>query len=111
MLPSCFPCDQAKPALVVATLGPLSYVLVLYAVTMAPLSHVAPAREVSTMEAEVRAMMFDPVYWIVIGAGMLLSLWAQFKVKSTFSKYSQVATRSGLTGAQIAKRILELPES
>lgn len=43
--------SQWKPALVVATLGPLSYVLVLYAVTMAPLSHVAPAREVSMLFA------------------------------------------------------------
>ncbi len=40
-----------RHALVVATLGPLAYVLVLYAVTMAPLSHVAPAREVSMLFA------------------------------------------------------------
>jgi drug/metabolite transporter (DMT)-like permease len=40
-----------KPALVVAVLGPLGYVLVLYALTMAPLSHVAPARELSTLLA------------------------------------------------------------
>ena len=38
-------------ALVVAVLGPLGYVLVLYAVRMAPLSHVAPAREVSMLFA------------------------------------------------------------
>ncbi len=43
--------SQWKPALVVAALGPLSYVMVLYAVTMAPLSHVAPAREVSMLFA------------------------------------------------------------
>ena len=36
---------------VVAVLGPLAYILVLYAVTMAPLSHVAPAREVSMLFA------------------------------------------------------------
>jgi drug/metabolite transporter (DMT)-like permease len=42
---------QWKHALVVALLGPLAYVLVLYAVTMAPLSHVAPAREVSMLFA------------------------------------------------------------
>lgn len=42
---------QWRPALVVATLGPLSYVMVLYALTMAPLSHVAPAREVSMLFA------------------------------------------------------------
>jgi drug/metabolite transporter (DMT)-like permease len=42
---------QWKHALVVALLGPLAYILVLYAVKMAPLSHVAPAREVSMLFA------------------------------------------------------------
>ncbi len=43
--------NQWRHALVVAALGPLAYVLVLYAVTMAPVSHVAPAREVSMLFA------------------------------------------------------------
>jgi drug/metabolite transporter (DMT)-like permease len=42
---------QWKHALVVAVLGPLAYILVLYAVQQAPLSHVAPAREVSMLFA------------------------------------------------------------
>jgi drug/metabolite transporter (DMT)-like permease len=42
---------QWRHALVVAVLGPLAYVLVLYAVRLAPLSHVAPAREVSMLFA------------------------------------------------------------
>ena len=42
---------QWRHALVVAALGPLAYVMVLYAVQMAPLSHVAPAREVSMLFA------------------------------------------------------------
>ena len=42
---------QWRAALVVATLGPLSYIMVLYAMRMAPLSHVAPAREVSMLFA------------------------------------------------------------
>jgi drug/metabolite transporter (DMT)-like permease len=44
---------QWKHALVVSTLGPLAYILVLYALTMAPLSHVAPAREISMLVAAV----------------------------------------------------------
>lgn len=44
---------QWRHALVVATLGPLAYVLVLYAARLAPLSHVAPAREVSMLFAAV----------------------------------------------------------
>jgi drug/metabolite transporter (DMT)-like permease len=42
---------QWKPALAVAVLGPVAYTLVLYAMTLAPLSHVAPAREVSMLFA------------------------------------------------------------
>jgi drug/metabolite transporter (DMT)-like permease len=42
---------QWKAALVLAAISPLGYVLVLYAATMAPLSHVAPAREVSMLFA------------------------------------------------------------
>lgn len=51
-------------------------------------------------------MYFDPWYWIVIGVGALLSGWASLKVKGTFARYSSFATRSGLTGAQVAERIL-----
>ncbi len=40
-----------KPALVMAVISPLAYVLVLFAARMAPLSHVAPAREVSMLFA------------------------------------------------------------
>jgi uncharacterized membrane protein len=42
---------QWKHALVVAAISPISYVLVLYAMKSAPLSHVAPAREVSMLFA------------------------------------------------------------
>lgn len=42
---------QWRAALVLAALSPLGYVLVLYAARMAPLSHVAPAREVSMLFA------------------------------------------------------------
>jgi drug/metabolite transporter (DMT)-like permease len=42
---------QWRAAFVIALLGPTAYVLVLYAVQLAPLSHVAPAREVSMLFA------------------------------------------------------------
>jgi len=42
---------QWKHALLIAAVSPLAYVLVLYAVRLAPLSHVAPAREVSMLFA------------------------------------------------------------
>jgi drug/metabolite transporter (DMT)-like permease len=42
---------QWKQALLIAVCGTLGYLLVLYAVQLAPLSHVAPAREVSMLFA------------------------------------------------------------
>jgi drug/metabolite transporter (DMT)-like permease len=42
---------QRRHAFVVGLLSPVSYVLVLYALQTAPLSHVAPAREVSMLFA------------------------------------------------------------
>jgi len=51
-------------------------------------------------------VFFDPLYWVVIGAGMLLSLWASMRVKGTFAKYSKQPTRSGMTGADVARSIL-----
>jgi uncharacterized protein len=51
-------------------------------------------------------MFFDPVYWLVIGAGMLLSLWASMRTKGTFAKFSKFTTQRGMTGAQVAQSIL-----
>ena len=51
-------------------------------------------------------MFFDPIYLLFIAPGFALSLWASFRVKSTFAKYSQVPSRRGLTGAQAAMELL-----
>lgn len=52
-------------------------------------------------------MYFDPTYLLVI-IGAILCIAAQACVSSTFKKYSRVRSRSGMTGAQAAQRILEL---
>ena len=49
----------------------------------------------------------DPVYWGILGIGILLSLVTAGKVKSTFAHYSQIRSRSGLTGADVARAILQ----
>ena len=51
-------------------------------------------------------MMFDPMYFLFIGPGLLLSLWASFRVKSAFKKYSKVRSARGLTGAEAAAEML-----
>ncbi len=48
---------------------------------------------------------FDPTMVLVI-PGFILALWAQFKVKSTFSKYDKYVSRSGMTADQVARAIL-----
>lgn len=50
---------------------------------------------------------YDPTYLLVL-IGAVLCIVAQIRVKSTYSKYSRVRSRSGLTGAQAAQRILQL---
>lgn len=50
-------------------------------------------------------MFYDPTFLLII-PGLILSLWAQWKVKSTYATFSQVGTRSGLTGADVARLIL-----
>ncbi|HBL29180.1 MAG TPA: zinc metallopeptidase [Acidobacteria bacterium] len=50
---------------------------------------------------------FDPLYLLFVGPALLLSVWASFRTRSAFNKYSQVRTMRGLTGAQAAKAILD----
>jgi uncharacterized protein len=50
-------------------------------------------------------MFYDPTYILVI-VGIVLTLAASAKVKSTFAKYSKVRSMSGMTGADAATRIL-----
>jgi Zn-dependent membrane protease YugP len=50
---------------------------------------------------------FDPMYFIIVGPAMLLSIWASFKVKSTFHRYNQVPAASRVSGAQVAHLLLE----
>ncbi|HBG09902.1 MAG: zinc metallopeptidase [Limnochordia bacterium] len=50
-------------------------------------------------------MFYDPTFILVLPA-LLLAMYAQFKVKSTFSRYLQERSQAGLTGAQVAREIL-----
>lgn len=54
----------------------------------------------------MRGIFFDETYLILIPA-MIFALFAQINVKSTFSKYSQKNNSRGLTGAEIARQILD----
>ena len=47
----------------------------------------------------------DYWYLILVLPAVLVSLWAQLRVKSTFAKYSRQMVRSGMTGAQASQYI------
>lgn len=51
-------------------------------------------------------MIFDPLYMLVLGVGLVLSLAAQLWVKSSVNRWSQIGTRRGLTGRDVAEAIL-----
>lgn len=44
---------------------------------------------------------------ILILPAFALALWAQFKVKGTYRQFSEVRSRLGMTGEQVARRILD----
>lgn len=51
-------------------------------------------------------MYIDYYYVVLVIPAMLFAMWAQYKVNSTFGKYSKVRTMSGLTGEQAARAVL-----
>lgn len=49
---------------------------------------------------------WDPTFILLIPA-LILAIWAQNKLSKTYSEYSQLRSSRGLTGADIARRILD----
>lgn len=47
------------------------------------------------------------MYLIYFAIIILIPIWAQFKVKGTYKKYSKVASSSRMTGAEVARKILD----
>jgi Zn-dependent membrane protease YugP len=52
-------------------------------------------------------MYFLGEYWWLMIPGLILGIYAQIKLSSAYGKYVRVRTRSGLTGAQAAREILD----
>jgi uncharacterized protein len=50
---------------------------------------------------------FDPVYLIIALPALLLGMYAQWRVQSNFAKFSRVRTSRGITGAEIARYLLD----
>lgn len=50
----------------------------------------------------------DSYYIMLVLPAVMFALYAQFKVKSTFAKYSRVVNTRGKTGAMVAREILDI---
>ena len=50
---------------------------------------------------------FDYTYFIYIVPALIVTMIAQFRVKSTFKKYSRIATAKNMTGAQAALSVAQ----
>lgn len=49
---------------------------------------------------------YDAIYWILLIPVLILSIYAQAKVSSSFNRYSRERNRRGVTGAQAAYAVL-----
>ena len=52
-------------------------------------------------------MYLETILYIACLLAIVLSIWAQFKVNSTFKRYSEVRTASGRTAATVARDMLD----
>ncbi len=51
---------------------------------------------------------WNPMYFVFALPALILGMWAQFRVQAAFKKYSQVRSMVGLSGAEIARRMLDM---
>lgn len=50
---------------------------------------------------------FDYTYLVLVLPAVLLAMWAQFMVNSTYKKYEKTRSRQGVTAGMVARRILD----
>jgi Zn-dependent membrane protease YugP len=48
------------------------------------------------------------LYLLISLPALLFGFWAQIKIKSAYNKYAKVRSYTGLTGAEVARRMLDL---
>jgi Zn-dependent membrane protease YugP len=52
-------------------------------------------------------MFFNPMWLVFALPGLLLGLWAQSRVKGTYKAFSKVRTARNMTGAEVARALLD----
>lgn len=48
----------------------------------------------------------DPIYWLILGPAILFTLYAQWRMRSTYQKWGVVAASPSLEGSEVARRLL-----
>ena len=52
-------------------------------------------------------MFFNPLFWLFALPGLLLGMYAQARVKRAFNRYSKVRTLRNVSGAEVARQLLD----
>jgi Zn-dependent membrane protease YugP len=52
-------------------------------------------------------MLDDPVFWLFTAPGLMLGFYAQSLIKANYVRYSRVPTPHGITGAEVARQVLD----
>ena len=52
-------------------------------------------------------MPMDPIFWLLLLPGLLLGMYAQIRLSSTYNRYVRQGIATGMTGAQAAREILD----
>lgn len=53
-----------------------------------------------------QGLYLDPMYFVLVLPALLLTMWAQQRIRSTYNKWSRVANERGLTGVDVARALL-----
>jgi Zn-dependent membrane protease YugP len=56
---------------------------------------------------ERKMFFFDPLYFVFLAPAIILSLFAQWRVRSTYQQYSQVPNQQNIPGARAARYLLD----
>jgi Zn-dependent membrane protease YugP len=52
--------------------------------------------------------MFDPIYYLFAIPALILGLYAQYRVRSAYARFSRVGNTSGIVGYEAARRLLAI---
>ena len=52
-------------------------------------------------------MFYGPYFWMFTIPALIITIWSQWKLRSTYAKFSKVEASNGMNGADVAREILD----